>query len=159
MGGVTSQVCSAPTVCFHRHCSLQAGAPTPKTLINVFGQQQRTPISCCCVWGSAYENGCELNLILHRISEVAGNYHTAVIICSCPSGILAQFEKYGEKSQKMFPSISFLLFIYRLPCLFCWSMFTSCLLNVFLIHGMVLFLMWLFFPVEWLLVVNACICS
>lgn len=110
MGGVTSQVCSAPTVCFHRHCSLQAGAPTPKTLINVFGQQQRTPISCCCVWGSAYENGCELNLILHRISEVAGNYHTAVIICSCPSGILAQFEKYGEKRQNV--SVHLISFIH-----------------------------------------------
>lgn len=46
----------------------------------VSNKEPQYPAAAVCVRGSAYENGSEHNLILHGISEVAGNYYTAVII-------------------------------------------------------------------------------
>ncbi len=96
--------CAVPPLCvFTGTAASKRELQPPKTLINVFGQQQRTPISCCCVWGSAYENGCELNLILHRISEVAGNYHTAVIISvHVPQGFWHNLRNMGGKKPEFF---------------------------------------------------------
>ncbi len=109
--------CAVPPLCvFTGTAASKRDLQPPKTLINVFGQQQRTPISCCCVWGSAYENGCELNLILHRINEVAGNYHTAVIISvHVPQGFWHNLRNMGGKKPENV-SVHLISFIHIQVC-------------------------------------------
>ncbi len=116
-----------------------------------------------CVWSSAYENGCESNLILHRISEVAGNYHTAVIISvHVPQGfwhILRNMDKKPECLLNV--SVHLISFIHIQVAMFVEACYQLCFKSVFLILGMVvLFKMWLccFSSWIWLLVVKACFC-